>query len=269
MEKIKTTFVQLNTNAWLIDTYELLAIDMLKKSFDFDLTDPENLVSKAIMLDENIGKNLTLVNLNAAIIEGTLRTLFSDILQRDSVTIGELSIANKNEKNYLQVARTYGMIKRLIYEVELSGGWENIKRQYREYADIDLDKLCSNEMKSALDTIFVIRNAAAHGTAFTMPKDKMVEDHKDLYPYKWQSKLHGMNMYVNTTFRMDFFNSLRSHEFSKHFMEVTQLFFSLVAKIDIFPEESKFHFRNVEGFQFGMDTSAHRIYRKGNNAPKE
>ncbi|HIF9115500.1 TPA: hypothetical protein ACX6O9_000062 [Photobacterium damselae] len=268
MEKTTTTMVQINTNSVLLDTYELLALDVTRKSYELDWTDEENPIRVPVMSHANIGKNLTLINLNAAIIEGTLRTLFSDILHKDSVAIGELSIEKQGDPSYRQLARTYGLIKRLRDEVELKGGWDNIKRQYTEYTGLELDKLVTNEMKSAIDTIFVIRNAAAHGTAFTMPKERMEAEKKDMYPYKWQNKLHGMNVYVKKEFDMSFFEVLRSPELAKHFMEITQQFFALVSKTEIFPEESKFHFENLESFIFGKDTSAYRKYRKANSKPK-
>ncbi|EPD6977505.1 hypothetical protein R7E46_22625 [Vibrio sp. Vb2704] len=269
MEKTITTMVQINTSSILLDTYELLALDVTRMSYEKDWTDEENPTLVPLMSHDNIGKNLTLINLNAAIIEGTLRTLFSDILHKDSVEVGELAIEKKDNPNYQQVARTYGLIKRLRDEVELKGGWENIKRQYSEYVGLELDKLGSNEMKSAIDTIFVIRNAAAHGTAFTMPKERMEVEQKDMYPYKWQNKLHGMNVYVKKEFDLSFFDALRSPEFAKHFMEITQKFFALVSEAEVFPEESKFHFANLESFTFGKNTSAHRKYRKKNSEPKQ
>lgn len=268
MEKKITTIVQINTNSVLLDTYELLALDVTRKSYEMNWTDEENPTLVPVISHDNIGKNLTLINLNAAIIEGTLRTLFSDILQKDSVAIGELAIEKKDDPNYQQITRTYGLIKRFRDEVELKGGWENIKRQYSEYVGLELDKLGSNEMKSAIDTIFVIRNAAAHGTAFTMPKEIMEAEQKDMYPYKWQNKLHGMNVYVKREFGISFFDALRSPELAKHFMEITKQFFALVSETGVFPEESKFHFAHLESFIFGKNTSAYRKYRKEISEPK-
>lgn len=267
MKKTVTTLIQINTNAQLLNTYELVAINTLNASIQNDWSDFDNVVEKEVLIDENIGKNLTLINLNAAIIEGTLRTLLSEIIHRDSIKLGELSNIRQKNNDYPTITRSYGMIKRFRDDVELKGGWDNIKRQYKEYVDINLDELDGGNLKTALDSLFVIRNAAAHGTAFTMPKERMDEQQKDIYPYKWQNKLHGMNSYVKTIFDMEFFDSLRSYRLAKHFMEITKQFFLLLSDESIFPNESRFHFTNIQSFKFGRNTSASRQFRKDNSEP--
>ena len=110
-------------------------------------------------------------------------------------------------------------------EVELQGGWENLKSQYLFYFDLSLDKVTDEITREGVNALFVLRNVIAHGTAIIQPSEKMEEEAKDVYPYTWQRKMHRAHVYLRTAFGHDaLFENLAEHAMPEHFMTVTKKF---------------------------------------------
>lgn len=200
---------------------------------------------------EFIGQNLVLINLNAAILEGTLRSLICEILQRDSEKIGELSIIKKETSEYVALIRSYAVLKNFQDDVEFRGGWDNLKRQYNEYLNINLDDLLSKEKTNGINAIFTLRNFSAHGTGIVTPKNKLDDAQKDSYPFKWQSKVQGLTVYVKKEFNLELLESFSHPSFSKHFMDLTKELVSELNKRNGIPENAKLLLNNLEKYSFG------------------
>ncbi|MFK4136317.1 hypothetical protein ACI2KR_29160 [Pseudomonas luteola] len=78
-------------------------------------------------------------------------------------------------------------------------------------------------MKEGINVLFTLRNVLAHGTTLIQPTVKMTEDMKDVYPYSWQSKLHGVGMYLERHFKKGgMFENLADPDLSEHFITVTK-----------------------------------------------
>ncbi|MEY0488019.1 hypothetical protein AB7363_23305, partial [Providencia rettgeri] len=159
---------------------------------------------------EHAGNNLALINLNAAIIEGTLRQLFSSLLKDDSCIIGEL--AKKDTQNQSVLFKAYENIKSSNYDLELNGGWDKLKNEILNYTNLNLNS-CMTDPET-FQTLFTLRNATAHGTALVAPSQMMIEEEKDLYPYKWQNKLNASKIYIRKIFDLELFEALSHPDFA-------------------------------------------------------
>lgn len=254
MEKTIDTYIQMNTSTHLLNSYEQLALkikQLTPNNRDYpEITNApyEHLEKKT----EFIGLNLTLLNLNAAILEGTLRTLICEVLHRDSVKIGDLSIEKKETPEYLALTRSYGVIQSYKDDAEFKGGWDNLKRQYKEYLSINLDGLLTKDQANGVNSIFTLRNIAAHGTALITTDERLTDEHKGTYPFKWQSKIQRLTLHVESEFGDNLMNSLSHPLFCKHFMDITKVLIEKLNRGNGIPENAAILLNNLQNYKFGF-----------------
>jgi hypothetical protein len=197
----------------------------------------------------NYNHSFALLILNASIIEGTLRSIISERLTLD------IDVATEEGKKQGKTAPSKA--EQLTYkfrdEVELQGGWENLKNQYAFYFDISLDKITDEKTKEAINALFILRNILAHGTAIIQPSKAMEDDMRDVYPYTWQRKIQRAHVYLKSVFGHEgVFENLASHNLPEHFIEVTKKYVADIARaIDPLPERARKTIKMIEDFSFG------------------
>ncbi|OOQ62925.1 hypothetical protein [Vibrio parahaemolyticus] len=251
MERNQFTFIQMNTSAHLLYAYDELALTIKKKVRMFDVSDPFSVAYDKHQLNgEFIALNLALMNMNAAILEGSLRSLLCEIIQRDSELLGEHSISNSSQPEYRVLTSSYELLKRLQEEVEFQGGWDKLKRQYKEYLGINLDDILDKEKTSAINSIFTLRNIAAHGTSYVIPKHALTDEDKGTYLFKWQSKTQSLTVYTKKVFSLDVLNALKHPCFAYHYLELIKELLNGIQS-DKFPPNAKMLLDNIRSYSFG------------------
>lgn len=242
------------TSASLLIAYEVLALGYKKsKSIRTPLSFDENNELAKVEPPKhdyaNYNQSLALLVLNASILEGTLRSIISEKLSAD---IDE-EIARGKRLGKTAPSKSEQLMYKFRDEVELQGGWENLKNQYSFYFDISLEKATDESTREGINALFVLRNILAHGTAIIQPSEVMDEEMKDVYPYTWQRKTQRAHVYLKVTFGHDsFFENLAEHAIPEHFMSVTKKFITdIEGLLTPLPERAKKTTEMLNKYSFG------------------
>lgn len=256
MEKVTYNYIQMNTSTHLLNASDHIAIQIRRKAKPIKMEDRCDYIfdlsySQLERHTEFIGLNLIFINLLAAVLEGTLRTCICEIMQIDSEKLGELSNSKKNDPEYNAIVRSYAIAKKYSEDVEFKGGWDNLKKQYREYFQINLDKVLDKEKTSGINAIFTLRNVAAHGTAIVTPKVKLKDASEGEYTFKWQSKLQGLSVNIQQEFNMDLLDALQHPSLSFYFVNLVKELINSLGSNDKMPTNSKALLNNLKNYSFG------------------
>ena len=256
MEKINYSYLQMNTSIHLLKASDEIALQMRRKTKPVKFEDTCDYIfnlpySKIEKSAEFVGLNLTFINLLAAVLEGTLRTFICEVMQIDSEKIGELSIAKKDDSEYVAIVRSYAISKKYSEETEFKGGWDNLKKQYREYFDLNLEKILDKEKTSGINAIFTLRNVAAHGTAIVTPKEKLKDASEGEYAFKWQSKLQGLSVHVRQEFNMELLEALQHPCLSLYFTNLVKELINSLGSHEQRPTNTRALFENFNNYKFG------------------
>lgn len=185
--------IGLETSTSLLHAYDSVALQhqRMRKAESWEVGKPAVVPSPPPMTFDRYATTFTLLSLNAAIVEGTMRSILADrILKNRLAAIDE---ANRQGRTVSTSAER--LVETFHLSVETNGGWENLKAQYAEYLGIKMldlvptDKGTTLQTAEVIESLFVLRNVVAHGTAFVIPKEWMDDNSRENYPYKWQSKL--------------------------------------------------------------------------------
>ncbi|PRA16326.1 MULTISPECIES: hypothetical protein [Pseudomonas] len=207
----------LETATSLVVAYESLAMAH-KKAWESEQYRAESQSTDPLQWT-NYNNAFALLILNASIIEGTLRSILAHKLRDDISEAVERGMA----AGQTAPSKMEQLLAKFNAEVEMAGGWESLKRQIELYTDISVDKSVTAEAKEAITVMFALRNVLAHGTAIIQPSLKMSDDMKDVYPWNWQAKLHGVAMYLERHFKKGgVFENLADHGMPEHFWNVTK-----------------------------------------------
>lgn len=242
------------TSTSLLIAYEVLALGYKKsQSIRTPLAYDENNELKNAKPPKhdyaNYNQSLALLVLNASILEGTLRSIISEKLSSD---INE-EIEQGKKAGKTSPSKSEQLMYKFRDEVELQGGWENLKNQYSFYFDISLEKSTDESTREGVNALFVLRNILAHGTAIIQPSETMDEEMKDIYPYTWQRKTQRAHIYLKTTFGHEsFFENLAEYAVPEHFMEVTKKFLNdIEGQLKPLPERAKKATDMISKYSFG------------------
>lgn len=241
----------LETASSLIVSYEILALEYnrakIRRSSIVGIAEPESQDDSSNHFN-NFNITFSLLNLNASIIEGALRSILSEQLNYDINKSVEKGMREGNTEPTAQ--------ERLLYkfrdEVEAQGGWERLKEQYSVYLKLSLNEITSADVKEGLDVLFALRNIIAHGTAIVYPKTNMENDLKDVYPYSWQRKLQRVRVYMKKHFgHEDIFDNLSEYGVPEHFLNITKEFAKDIEKaIEPLPERGKLTLDKIKQYSF-------------------
>lgn len=253
-----TSFNIFNTNVYLLQQYEEIAIKIRSGAIErnYEELDANGEPKETIVLkEENIFRNLTLISLNAAIVEGILRQVFTAAVSKDHHAMGELAATEPNKESASTIFRSYNKIFNLHIDLEANGSWDNLKKAIKDYIGLKVEDKMSDI--NAFTAMFHLRNAIAHGTALVLPSDEILNNEGDEYLVKWQNKLHSASMFAKRNFSTTLFEALKHPSFAEKFMDETKLFMDSLSHLQIFNNEQSFLFDNIRRYTFG--------YRIGGN----
>lgn len=198
----------------------------------------------------SVYRNLfALLILNASIIEGTLRTILSERVRADrnaAVAAGDL----KGRKEHDGPTR---LLEEFLINLESAGSWSKLTSDSKSYLGEAMHYGLPADLVQGIENLFVLRNILAHGTALIQPTTKMADDMKGTYPFNWQSKLHGVSMYLEKQFkRGGVFENLAHPDVAEHFMGVTKLYLTEIQrKFDPLPDRAAETIKLINGYAFG------------------
>jgi len=154
-----------------------------------------------------------LISINGAIIEGLIRSFLVELLEF------ELDSTYKKKVGKITTA----MLQKARYDVEHQGGWEKLNQQYSLYIGQTIKDIVGDDDFRSLSILFKLRNVFSHGTCAIEPLDTMADEHKEYYPYKWQTKMQDVNSYCKEKFGNDsYVDAVAIYEFPIHFFEVSK-----------------------------------------------
>ena len=198
----------------------------------------------------DVYRNLfALLILNASIIEGTMRTILSERVRADlnaAVAAGRL----RGRTGHDGPTR---LLEEFLISTESAGSWSKLTSDYKSYLGEAMHDGLPPDLVQGIENLFVLRNIFAHGTALIQPKTKMSDDMKGIYPFNWQSRLHGVSVYLEKHFkRGGVFENLAHPDVAEHFMEITKRYFAeMQRKFDPLPERAVETIRLINGYSFG------------------
>jgi hypothetical protein len=107
------------------------------------------------------------------------------------------------------------------------------------------------DTREAINTLFVLRNILAHGTAIIQPSEIMNDDMKDT---TWQRKVHRARVYLTKIFgHDDVLDNLAEYDFPAHFLDMTKDYFADVEKaVSPVPERASETLELFNKYTFGF-----------------
>jgi hypothetical protein len=192
-----------------------------------------------------------LLILNASFVEGTVRTILTEKVKADLDDAVQRGI----RAGRIEHDAPTRLLQKFLIELESSGGWDNlVKTAGVSYYGAALDSEVDKDLKEGIGVLFTLRNVLAHGTTLIQPTVKMTDDMKDVYPYTWQSKLHGVAMYLERHFKKGgMFENLADPDLPEHFIDVTKKYFEQLApQFAPLPERAQKTVNMIRGYSFGF-----------------
>jgi hypothetical protein len=243
----------LETSYSLLFSYEVLALQCKKKNAPRAAFSEEH---KSGVLAEISSKNynnysftFALLNINAAIVEGIMRSILSEIVSAEvEHQVKEGTKAGRTERSSPE-----NLLNKFFIEIDAQGGWERLKEQYASYLGLAIDKIVQPQTKDAISSLFLLRNILAHGTALMHPSEQVPDDMKDEPLFKWQSRLQSARVYLEKQFgHKDIFDNLAEHAVPEHFLEKTKDFLNeILPAINHKPHRAEKTIAAVNNFSFG------------------
>ncbi len=246
----------LETTHCLLFSYEVLALQCKQKNEPRAAVSEEHqsgvLAAVPSMNFNNYGYTFALLNINAAIVEGVMRSILSELVAE------EVDRQVKAGKKVGRSARssTENLLNKFLIEIEFTGGWEKLKEHYASYLGVVVDKSIQSQTKEALSTLFLLRNVLAHGTALIHPSELLAADLKDESIFKWQSRLQSARVYLQKEFgHEDIFENLAEFGVPEHFLMRTKDFLSeILPTIGHEPQKASKTIADVQRMSFGYIT---------------
>ena len=244
----------LETSYSLLCAYDVLALQYKRKNkpkaafSDEYKTDPFAEVPS--MNFNNYSFTFALLNMNAAIVEGVMRSILSELVSEEVDRQINAGIQAGRDKR----SSPENLLNKFFIEIEAQGGWERLKEQYATYLGLSIDKTINTETKEAISALFVLRNILAHGTSIIHPSEQLPDDLKDEPIFKWQSRLQSTRVYLEKQFgHEDIFENLAEFNVPEHFLEKTKGFIAeILTAIKHQPQRVKKTIAMIQGFSFGF-----------------
>ncbi|QSB00466.1 hypothetical protein JWZ98_17575 [Methylomonas sp. EFPC1] len=243
----------LETSYSLLVSYEILALQYKRKNEPRAAFSEEYksgyLVEVPSKHYNNYAFTFALLNINAAIVEGIMRSILSEIVSAEvEHQIKEGTKAGRTERSSPE-----NLLKKFFIEIDAQGGWERLKEQYVSYLGLAIDKVIQPQTKDAISSLFLLRNILAHGTALIHPSEQLPDDMKDEPVFKWQSRLQSARVYLEKQFgHEDIFDNLAEYAVPEHFLTKTKDFLSeILPAINHKPQRAEKTITAVNGFSFG------------------
>ena len=242
---------QMNTfRGWETSLSLMLAYDGLARNHAQQLRNAPKEPGTDEPHPRDVYRNLfALLILNASIVEGTLRTILSERVRVDrnaAVAAGD----REGRKRHDGPTR---LLEEFLISLEGAGSWAKLTSDSKSYLGEAMHHGLPIDLVQGIENLFVLRNVLAHGTALIQPTTTMTDDMKGTYPFNWQSKLHGVGMYLEKQFkRGGVFENLAHPDVAEHFMGVTKLYLAEIQKkFDPLPDRAAATIKLINGYAFG------------------
>lgn len=243
----------LETSHSLLFSYEVLSLQYKRKNEPRAAFSEEHktgaLAAVPSMNFNNYGYTFALLNINAAIVEGVMRSILSELVSEEvdrQVTAGKQAgrTARSSPEN---------LLNKFFIEIDAQGGWERLKEQYAGYLGVAIDKSIQPQTKEAMSTLFLLRNILAHGTALLHPSEQLADDLKDEPIFKWQSRLQSARVYLQKHFgHEDIFENLAEFGVPEHFLQKTKDFLTeILPSISHQPQRASKTIADIQRMSFG------------------
>lgn len=237
----------------LLFAYEVLALQYKRKCEPraaFSAEHKTGLLAEVPSMNfNNYSFSFALLNTNAAIVEGLMRSILSELVSEE---------IDRQVHAGMQAGRTSrsspeNLLNKFFIEIDAQGGWERLKEQFANYLGLSIDKTIAVQTKDAMSTLFVLRNILAHGTALIHPSGQLADDLKDEPIFKWQSRLQSARVYLERQFgHKDIFENLAEFDLPEHFLNKTKDFLKeILPAIQHQPKRAERTISAIEKFSFG------------------
>ena len=236
------------TSYSLLQAYERLALEYKRRNSPRDPI-TENVPGRGSQSYGNYGFSFALLNLNAAILEGLLRSALSELIWAE--------VDEQIKVGQSQGRTSKGPMEQLLYrfqmDVDGQGGWAKLKEQYATWLSVELDKSVSATPREAVEALFVLRNVLAHGGSLIQPTESVPDDLKDDAIAAWYRKLQRARVYLQKTFgHDDVFKNLSEFAVPEHFLEQSKLYLQQVQSLTgLKPARGKKSWDEFTKFSFG------------------
>lgn len=232
----------------LFRAYETLALEYKNRNAPKEAFSTEHtsgpLAARSSKNFSNYNYTLALVNINAAIIEGTLRSILVEIVAED---VEERTLQGKSRGQNKRTPQE-NLLNKFYLEIDSSGGWDKLKEHYSTYLGISVDRSLTASTKEAMSALFLLRNIFAHGTALVHPSEKVPDEMKDEPVFRWQSRVQAATVYLEKHFgHKDVFDNLAEFDVPKHFFEKSKDFLSEI--LPVIQRPSKRAEKTIEAVQ--------------------
>lgn len=244
----------IDTSYSLLFAYEVLALQYKRKNkpceaLSEDL-DPAIFSPVPAMNYDNYNYTFALLNINAAIIEGIMRSILSEVVSNEvdhQIQAGRR--AGRTERSHPE-----NLLNKFFMDIDAQGGWERLKEQYASYLCLSIDKAIKPQTKEAITTLFLLRNILAHGTALIHPTEKVPDEYKDEPIFRWQSRLQSGRVYLKQQFgHDDIFDNLAEFSVPEHFFEQSKIFLNeVLPSINHKPIRGEKVIKTIQNFSFGF-----------------
>jgi len=239
----------------LLYAYEELAIKFKQKRKPRDeiVTGGEGILAKVQSKDyNNYSYTFALLSLNAAILEGTLRSILSEKVNLDIEEMARVGIRKGQTRRSSQEE----VLCEFMLKLDTSGGWDSLKASYATYTGIKIGSKDFSDSTEAVDVLFTIRNTISHGTALIQPKHVLDELFAGEPLYKKQNKMQKVRTHLKDKFGHEsIYDNLAEFKIPEYFMNHSvALLKSITKELEskgIIPERTKKLLKYLLGYSFG------------------
>ena len=200
---------------------------------DLSVAQSRHLVAATQGKYNGFAHNFALLSLNAAIVEGTLRSVLHWYL------VEEQEKATKKGLHFGQTEPDLAerTLMRLRLDIDTSDTWSKLKEKFKYVFGKKLGDVVTPAILAEIEHLFTIRNRAAHGSSIQIPK-KILTENDDEYLFALQEKLERLTNYLNAKFgTADIYEGLGHANTATEFWKATKAFATNLNGIYTFPVE--------------------------------
>lgn len=237
------------TSFGLLQAYERLALEYKQKQSPREASLEGILKARPSQDYANYNYSLALLNLNAAIVEGVLRSALSELIWAE---------VDEQIKTGISQGRTSkGPMELLLYrfqmEIDGQGGWTKLKEYYALWLGVEFDKEVSAEPKEAVEVLVVLRNVLAHGGTLLQPTGAVQDDIKDDAVAAWHRKLQRARVLLERLYgHGDVFKNLSEFAVPQYFLEQSKLYLREIQSLaKLAPNRGKQSWDGFLKYEFG------------------
>jgi len=191
--------------------------------------------------------NFALLSINAAIVEGTLRSILHWYLFEE---------AEKATKKGLKLGQTgpdlaERTLIRLRLDVDTSDTWSKLKSNFKYLHAKSLSDVVTQSVLKKIEHLFTIRNRTAHGSSIQIPSEQVaLED--DEYLFALQEKLLDLTRFLSGELgTSDIYDGLGHKDVASVFWLTTKDFVTKLEALAPFAEELQKNIEAIKNYEFG------------------